>query len=549
MARSEDSFDGLLQAADDSAAPASGEDVDGAATDEAADASGAAPATRGWTRVFRANRTVWIVAAASVVALVAGLLVGRFVVSPADAASLTEPPEAGLVTVPVGYGVLSNDVTIRGEVGYADSVEVTIDTASLGGPAVVTGAVPEVGATLGPLAVALAVAGRPVIVLPGELPAYRSLSFGMSGPDVTQFKQAMASVGIDAGDPASDVFDESAAAAVTALYAQVGYPAPALPEGTEEQVRAAQDGVRSAQQSLEAAQGELSRAGAGPSAVEIRQADNAISSAQRALDSAQASRPVAPEDTPAALAEWQARVGDAQDALGLAQLQRQKLGSDVDTSGPRAAVTSARQQVTDAQDALARAQRAALPTLPSGEVLYLSELPRRVDAVNVTRGQVLQGAAMVVSGATITVSGGVAAADAALLTVGDEAQFDLPDGGTHTATITALTPGESATDRWTVTLEPAPLTSEQAMQLQGRNVKVSIAVGATGGDVLFVPVAALTAGPGGEARVEVVDGDPRDGEKAKTRLVVVETGLAAGGDVEIIPQGEIEEGALVVVGR
>ena len=192
----------------------------------------------------------------------------------------------------------------------------------------------------------------------------------------------------------------------------------------------------------------------------------------------------------------------------------------------------------------------AMPFLPSGEVLYLTDLPRRVDAVNVARGKILQGAAMVVSGATITVTGGVASADAPLLSVGDTATFDMPDGGTHDATITALVPGADSGARWTVTLEPAPLTAEQAVQLQGRNVRVTIPVGATAGDVLFVPIAALTAGPGGESRVEVVDGDPREGDRAQTRLVVVSTGLAAGGQVEItVLEGSLTEGDLVVVGR
>ena len=68
--------------------------------------------------------------------------------------------------------------------------------------------------------------------------------------------------------------------------------------------------------------------------------------------------------------------------------------------------------------------------------------------------------------------------------------------------------------------------------------------------MLYVPLAAITAGPGGEARVEVVDGDPKDGADAKTRLVVVETGLAAAGAVEVTAvDGDLEEGDLVVVGR
>ncbi|WP_236968382.1 hypothetical protein [Microbacterium aurantiacum] len=518
--------------------------------DDLLTASGDEAVTRraGWTRVLRTNRPLWIVAAAAIVALVAGLLIGRFVV-PADTAT-ADAPAPGLVTVPVEYGVLSNDVTIRGDVGYADAVEVTIDTAALGGPAVVTGAVPETGTELEALSVALAVAGRPVIVLPGELPAYRTLVYGMSGPDVTQFKQAMASVGIDAGDPASDVFDAAAAAAVTELYSRIGYPAPPLPEGAADGLNAAQDAVAAGEQSVAAAEAELGRASSGPSAVEIRQADNAVASAHRALESARAARPSPPDDSPAAVAQWQASVGDAEDALALAQLQRDQLGAGSDVSAQRAAVDAARGQLADARAALERAQQAALPTLPSGEVLYLTDLPRRVDAVNVARGQVLQGAAMVVSGASTTIVGGVAAADASLLSVGDIATFDLPDGGLHEAEVTALTPGADAGARWTVTLEPAPLDPEQAVQVQGRNVRVTIPVGATGGDVLFVPIVALTAGPGGESRVEVVDGDPRDGENADTRLVVVETGLAAGGQVEVTAtEGELDEGDLVVVGR
>ena len=112
-----------------------------------------------------------------------------------------------------------------------------------------------------------------------------------------------------------------------------------------------------------------------------------------------------------------------------------------------------------------------------------------------------------------------------------------------------MEPGKNATDRWSVTLEPAPFTAEQIQQVQGSNVRVQIPVGATEGDVLSVPPSALTAGPGGESRVEVVVGDPRDGEDAETRLVTVETGLAAGGYVEVKPiKGELEEGDLVVVG-
>lgn len=493
----------------------------------------------GWSGTFRRNRTLWIVAVAAVIALVAGLVVGRFVISPADAAAGAAPPAPGLVTVPVGFGPLSNDVTIRGEVGFADPVEVQIDTSALSGPAVVTGQVPEAGTELGPLAVAMELAGRPVIVLPGELPAYRSLRVGVSGPDVVQFKEAMRAVGLDAGDPASNVFDSQAASSVSQLYAQAGYPAPAPEEGVADGVASAEEGVRSAEQSLRSAQADLATARAGAGVVERREADNAVSAARRELDAARAS---GDGDT--------VLIGGLEDALGLAELRRQQLDQPRDTSAERTAVEAATAALTQARSAVDSARQDALPFLPAGEVLYLTDLPRRVDAVSARRGSTLQNPAMTVSGATIALTGSAAQADAELLEVGGAASFELPDGSAHPATITAVEAGEAGESRWTVRLEPEPLSPEQIQQLQGSNVRVSIPVGATAGDVLNVPLAALTAGPGGESRVEVVESDPREGAQADTRLVTVTTGLAADGAVEVTPiDGELAEGDLVVVGR
>lgn len=487
----------------------------------------------GWRRVVSGNRTLWIVALAAVVCLVAGLLVGRFLFTP-DASS-ADAPDAGLVTVPVEFGPLSNDVTLRADVGYADAVEVTLDSSAISGAAVVTGQVPEVGATLNPLSVALEVVGRPVIVLPGELPAYRTLRYGVSGPDVIQLKQALAGLGIDAGDVNSNVFDRATADAVGQLYAQVGYPAPAPEEGASDAVRSAEEGVRSAESGVTQAQQAVNAAGAGPSAVDAWQADVKVAQAQQALAAAKAAGEGVQQ------AEWD---------LKTARLERDQLHAAKDTGAERSALDAARAQVTSAQEALEDARRSVLPYLPSSEVLYLTELPRRVDAVTVERGSILSGAAMTVSGATVRLTGAAADADARLLAVGAEAVFDLPDGAEHRAVISELKPGKDDAARWEVLLEPDALTAEQITQLQGSNVRVRIAVGATEGDVLSVPLAALTAGPGGESRIEVVDSDPRDGKDAETRIVVVETGLAAKGAVEVTPVDEdLDEGDLVVVGR
>lgn len=503
------------------------------ADDGAVPAHAGSASVSGWGRILRGNRALWIVALCAIVSLVGGLLIGRFLISPAQA---SDAPDPGLVTVPVEFGPLSNDVTLRADVGYADAVEVKIDTT--GGGTVVTGSVPEVGATLTPLSIALEIEGRPVIVLPGELPAYRTLRIGVSGPDVLQLKQALVSLGIDAGDVSSNLFDQATANGVGQLYAQAGYPLPTPQEDAVEAVRSAEAEAQSARKAVAEAQKALEAAGAGPSKVESWQADVAVAKAEQALADARNGVDGAPS---AQQAEWD---------LQTARLERDQLWATKNTGAEQAALDAARAHVDSADTALESARQSVLPFLPSSEVLFLTELPRRVDAVNVTRGATVSGAVMTVSGATVRLTGAAAEADARLLKTGAEGVFELPDGTEHRAVIAEVKPGKEAKARWQVLFDPDPLTAEQTTQLQDSNVRVRIAVGATDGDVLSVPLAALTAGPGGESRVEVVESDPREGEDAKTRLVVVETGLAAKGAVEVTPiDGGLQEGDLVVVGE
>jgi hypothetical protein len=518
--------------------------------------------SQGWGRLLRSNRIIWVMAGVAILSLIGGLLIGGLVISPGQAALDTKAPDAGLITVPVELKELSNDVTIRADVGYADSVDVKPETSDLGSLAVVTGRVPEVGTTLAPLSVALEVAGRPLIVLPGDLPAYRTLRIGDSGPDVVQLKQALGAVGIGAGDPASNVFDSATSAGLQQLYDTVGYSVPSSPEDTAANVRAAQDGVRSAELAVSSAQRAVNAAGAGPSAATRLEWDNRVASAQRAVNLANVELATAqaldPSDPTKAEAVQTAQNGvqDATEALGLVDLQRLEALQPGDSSEARSTLDSANAQLEQARAQLSEAQRGALTFLPAGEVLFLGSLPRRVDEVLAQRGSVLTGVAMKVSGADIQLLGSAAEADAKLLTVGDTANFELPDGTPHTATVASAGPAKTTdaaaktgAGRWDIVLTPAPLTPEQTDQLRGQNVRVQVPVGATDGAVLAVPLAAVTAGPGGESRVEVVESAAKDKEPV-TRLVVVETGLAAEGYVEIKPaEGELDEGELVVVGR
>lgn len=459
----------------------------------------------GKKKAWAGKRLVALVAAVAVVSLAAGIALMQFIVSPAELAARTEAPEPGPVTALVQEQVIENTVVTRGEVTYADSVDVDIDTGSAEGRPIVTGQVPEVGTIFNPGSVALAVTGRPVIVLQGELPSYRTLSIGMSGPDVLQLKQALSAMGYYPGDVNSDYFQWDTATAVGQLYQNVGYQPPTGGPEAQEALRMAQDAVRQAEAAVERANIEWNEAAA------VEGGNTAIASAN---------------------------------------------------------ITEAKAQRSAAYDALEEAQIGVQPTLPSGEVLFLPSLPRRVDAVYVKRGDQVSNPAMMVSGADLTIVGTVSAQDAALLEAGMPAYYTGPDGEELTATVVSVEAPSSAPSnneddeggsgggsgtsgtagRYRLTLNPGELTEDQISALRGTNVKVDIPVASTDGEVLAVPIAALSASSDGGSVVELLV--PTDADPFATERIPVETGLAAGGFVEVSSDdSRIASGAKVVVGR
>ena len=514
------------------------------------------------TRVAGGRRTIVAMAGVAVVCLAAGLLLSRLVISPGQAAANAAPPTAGPITVPVESRVIANEVVLRGDVGYDDPVDLAMETGDLGGPAVVTGQVKEVGATVDAAAVVLEVTGRPVIALPGDLPTYRTLRTGVSGPDVQQLKTALRAVGIDGGDPGGATYDAAAAAGVRALYQKVGYEPPTGGPETQEAVEAAQEGVTAAQAQVASAEAALTAAARATGGASIAELDGAvrIAEAQVAYLAEQCSRPAAPADplgppemsgadcTPPGLVRADADLTSARAARAAADVAP-------DTSAERQGVRAAKDQLTTARERLTEAQSAALTPLPATEIVYLPSLPRRVDAVSVERGGIVQGKFMSVSGATIQITASASRADAELMTPGTAGVISV-DGVDAPVTVAEVTDAEATEadeaggteakpatgDRRRVVFTVGVLTPEQLTALEGTNVRVRVPVSSTDGEVLAVPLAALTAGPGGESRVEV-SGD------GTSRLVEVTTGLAASGYVEITGSEEpLEAGDLVVVG-
>lgn len=431
------------------------------------------------------SRLVAVIAGVATVSLLLGVALMQFVVSPAELAARTAAPDAGPITAPIEQRVISNTIIARGEIGYADTLAVSVDAAGSESRPVITGHVPAVGAVLEPGSVVLEVAGRPVIALPGDLPVYRTMRPGMSGPDVLQLKHALNSLGYAVGDTASDYFDYNLSAALRRFYQQLGYP---VNDGGSEGRRA----VRTAEKALQAL-----------------------------------------IDAPA----------EEQDA----------------------------EAINDARVDLHTAQEAALPFLPSSEVVFLKGLPLRVDEVTAQRGKVLEGSPFKVSGADLTVTSAVSKKDAELLKPEMLANFTL-NGKKYTAKITKIVaPNQNTQDsgdsnssagsnsgsasrnkensQYLLELTPENISAEDFELLRGNNVKLQIPVASTAGEVLAVPIAALQASSNGESRVELLVSEKADAT-AKTELVTVETGLAADGLVEIkSTDARIVQGAKVVVGR
>jgi hypothetical protein len=105
----------------------------------------------------------------------------------------------------------------------------------------------------------------------------------------------------------------------------------------------------------------------------------------------------------------------------------------------------------------------------------------------------------------------------------------------------ATAPGTNGVDPQRFFMRVVP--QEAPASLVGASVVLNITVDSTDGEVLAVPLAALSVGADRSSRVEVREDD------GTTRSVTVNPGLSANGLVAVTAvDGELEKGQLVVVG-
>lgn len=550
---------------------------------------------------------------AVVVAAGAGWYFGSQIRSPAEVAAETEPPEPSNITVEVVRETLSADVITRGDIVFDDPVQVSLSGSFAEQPErlVVTEAV-EVEAELAEGDLAVEVVGRPVFLLAGEIPMYRDLRPGATGEDVLQLEEALARMGFFSAEP-DEEWDEDTGSAVAAWYEEAGYRPNGLSEEDETALRAARERVRSAEGAVadgEAALAEASR-GSGRAAIAsaeaeldqardalelaridaeraneaaaeaVSEAEDALVAARDTLEAAEAELAEAEAEDPPppaeeieelrqAVADAEAAVPEAEDALDEAEFQAERTATEQqamvdaavgrvevaeaalddarrgpDTSSIRRQIDSARAELEVARQELADLEAELGTWLPAGEVVFISRLPVRVDQVATSRGSTIDGSFITVSGSEVALRASVTERDAVRVEEGMEVEIENPETEEIIPGVVSFKAGRSGTndvasDRVYIEIEPTEIPEE----IVGTNVRVTIPVSSTGGAVLAVPAAALSARADGSTIVEVEEPD------GSLRTLTVETGLAAGGLVEVDPvDGSLDEGDLVVVGR
>jgi peptidoglycan hydrolase-like protein with peptidoglycan-binding domain len=233
----------------------------------------------------------------------------------------------------------------------------------------------------------------------------------------------------------------------------------------------------------------------------------------------------------------------ARRAVRLASRKARLLTRKVDTSTLRAIIASTS---TEERRTAAEVGRIAQNTgiqVPANEVLFFSNLPVRVDAVKAKRGSTVTGRVMNVTNSRLAIDSSMSVSDERLVRVGDRVTIEDQDLGiTARGRVSSVsrTPGTNGVDPSRFYLAVVPTSNLPSVV--GASVKLTISVRSTHGDVLAVPVTALSIGGDGKSRVQV-------SRRGRIELVPVNPGLAAEGLAEVRPsRGALRPGDLVVVG-
>jgi len=343
-------------------------------------------------------------------------------------------------------------------------------------------------------------------------------------------------------------------------------------------VASAQGELDSAMARRAAAEARLTAATA-PGAVDPETGESFDAAATSALEAAAAEARSAVATANKTLGEVRIAAIDAvvdADAAVLDAEATLKVGSQASLEALAPRDSSGREGIVDANAAVAEAVKqvatlaAETKGLPQAEMVFVRSLPRRVGSVQLARGDIAQGELMTVSGSDLAVRTSVTPADRTLVAAGtkvtiSESDLDLEFSGVvrsiadqpigqapqekpsdEFANTGPSSGNDQQSDRFEVVITPGELPDDVDLAtLESLNFRITIPVKSTDGEVLAVPLAALSATGDDRVQVEVVV------KGSTTRFVEVKKGLAAQGFVEVTTTSgdELDEGDQVVVGR
>ena len=472
--------------------------------------------------------------------------VGSSIQSPAEAAARTAAPTPSAILVPVEERVLTSDIVTRGTARYGLPQALSVVPSALKANAGIITTLPVRNTQLKEGDILLTASGRPVIILQGNVPAYRDLVPGISGDDVRQLEEALKRLGFDPGS-VDGKYDAQTSTAVAKWYTAVGWePFGPTPDQIA-QLRLLEQGLGTAQNNQAAANDGVA---------------SALLAAQSARDSAESTNQAAAADVNAKLLARNRVLGtpnvtaeereNANAALAVAETTEKATHSageaaiqvaiDVQKAAERQAKLAA-DIVTRSSADLKLAQQKSGMQVPVDEIVFIPLLPVRVEQINVVVGNPASGAVVAVTNNQLAIDSSLPLAEAPLVKVGMTVTIDEPDLGvkaTGTVARVAETPGTFGADGFHIYFETR--VDESSVALEGFSLRLTIPVKSTGGAVTTVPISALSLAADGTSRVQVDN-------QGMLSFVVVEPGLSANGFAQVTPvDGTLTAGQLVVVG-
>jgi len=173
-----------------------------------------------------ARRRLLVLALVLALVAVGSFVAGRSFSTPASEAAKVAPPDLSRITAPVERR------RIRDATPLTCTPKITerpLRWAGGGGMAVVTSVSDDLAGSIPAGWVPLYVQDRPIVVLPGRLPVYRSLRTGARGSDVLQLQDALAAAGYPTGERGR--MGAGTVRALRSLYTHLGAPPPIRTSG------------------------------------------------------------------------------------------------------------------------------------------------------------------------------------------------------------------------------------------------------------------------------------------------------------------------------